>query len=76
MWLKVKVISDGTASGTRVLDADTGEPITNVREVYFNHGAGEEPKLIVELVGGVELQFVAPDTDEGSPENAIGQAEA
>lgn len=65
MKLNVKVISDGTAGGTRVLNVGTGEPIENVREIYFNHEAGGEPKIIVELVGGVELEFKAPLSDEG-----------
>lgn len=33
--LKVKIESDGTPGGTRVLDRDTEEPITNVLAVSF-----------------------------------------
>jgi len=46
----VKIISDGTPAGTRVLDQN-GDPIPNVREVVFRAEAGgSRAQVVLDLV--------------------------
>jgi hypothetical protein len=45
--VKVKIISDGTVRGTKIIDAETGEPVPNVVEVSFVHKAGDIPRAII-----------------------------
>lgn len=54
----LKVIGKFDVCGTRVIDADTGQEINNIKSVTWKHTAGEMPTCIVELVG-VALEGVA-----------------
>ena len=37
--MNVKIISDGTRDGTKLIDLDTGEPIPNVKFIKWEMGA-------------------------------------
>lgn len=50
---EIRVTSDGTIEGTRVVDNATGEELEGVRSVVFRHEAGKKPVVIVELDGAV-----------------------
>lgn len=47
--MKVRIIADGTVSGTRVYDAQTGREIGNVARVAFEHEAGHPPQVTLVL---------------------------
>jgi hypothetical protein len=55
--MKVKIISDGTPRGTRVVDTATGEPLYQVRAVTWACEARGTAKAILELVG-VEIEVI------------------
>lgn len=50
MSRRVKITANGDVTGTRVVDAETGEPIRATR-VEFSHGVGELPKVRLETIG-------------------------
>jgi hypothetical protein len=58
---RLRIESDGNAPGeggiTRVFDAETGEPIRNVRSVTFHAEIHKVPTITVEIVGvnGIEV---------------------
>jgi len=47
--MKLKVISDGTLNGTKVVDLETNENLNGVYEVTWQHGVGELPKATIRL---------------------------
>lgn len=61
--MKLKVISDGTALGTKVINAETGEAIENISRisweldasVYIAQAVIEVIEIPVELTGGMRL---------------------
>jgi len=64
----VKIVADGTARGTKVLNED-GKPLQFITGVRFAHSAGSEPLVEVDLllvpvtVDGVAKMF-GPDRRE------------
>ena len=49
--MKLKIISDGSVLGTRVVNADTGEPVEKVVSVQWEHSApGAVPIATIELL--------------------------
>jgi len=58
--MQIKLISQGLGKGTAVINAETGQRIQDVVEVYFHHVAGEEPKLAIDVLAPrIELQAEA-----------------
>jgi hypothetical protein len=52
----IKIIAAGGPGETRILDADTGDDLSDcIRSVYWQHVAGEPPRAVV--------TFVAPATE-------------
>ncbi len=51
MQLKIEVIGDGTGPGTRVMNADTGEPIEGVGriEIVVDANHPEDNKFIIQV---------------------------
>lgn len=49
--MNLKVVSDGEVFGTRVVSAETGEPVADVTEVVFRHGVGDYPRVELKLRG-------------------------
>lgn len=49
--MKIKIISNGSVTGTRVINADTGEVLKDVRFVAWEHKVGEQPTATLEFVG-------------------------
>lgn len=49
--MKIKIVSDGTARETRVVNAETGEEVENVTRVAWNCTAPERARATVEFVG-------------------------
>jgi len=52
---KLKVISDGTSKGTKVVRADTGEMLLGVRSVSWMLGVGGRSVARLEIIG-VEIE--------------------
>lgn len=50
--LNVKIVSDGTAKGTQILDTD-GSPLRGVKEIFWSIGGGNGKIATTEMV--VEL---------------------
>lgn len=40
--MKIKIVSDGTVHGSKVMDAETGEMLSGVQSVEWSVKAGEE----------------------------------
>ena len=47
--MKIKVISDGTNEGTRVVDAASGVRIENVSSITWIARGGQPPQAVVEF---------------------------
>ena len=58
--MRVKIESDGTSRGTRVVNADTGEELDGVREIEWSweRGYGVRVRLVLDATGA----DVASDT--------------
>ena len=60
--MKIKIVSDGTSVGTKIVDVETGKAITNVSAITWHAEANEvetEATLVlsnvpVELIGKVK----------------------
>lgn len=48
--MKLKIVSDGTDSGTSVVDAETGKVVDNVIKVLWKKGLGEPSRAVVEFL--------------------------
>lgn len=66
---KIKITGDGTVTGTRVRDAETGEEIDNCTAVYFKHEVGAIPEAVlhfqlveIEVDGVVETTTLHDET--------------
>jgi hypothetical protein len=49
--MKIKIVSDGTSEGTKVLDALSGEPVSGVQMINFMCGADGVPEALMHIVG-------------------------
>ena len=58
--MKLKIISDGTIYGSRVLNAETGEEVERVRSVTWYHEANKMPYAIITLMD-TDVQVVVDD---------------
>ncbi len=47
--MKVKIIADGSLRGTRVVDAQGNDVAQKLSGVSFEHHAGQEPKIKLQL---------------------------
>lgn len=45
--MKIKIVSDGTAWGTKVVDADTGETLEKVISVSWEHDLHRSPEVTI-----------------------------
>lgn len=68
--LNVKIVSDGTAAGTKVFNADTGEAIRGVTHVGFEITAGEPALCSLTLVCRPVDVSIACGASVNSPEAA------
>lgn len=49
--MRVKIVSDGTPTGTRLVDAETGKTIRGVRKITWGSGyPGDVPTATVEFI--------------------------
>lgn len=48
--MRLKNVSKGNSSNTRVVNADTGEQLDGVVSVVWQSHVGDEPRAIIELV--------------------------
>ena len=49
--MKIKIISDGTSAGTKIIDEDSGEEIGSVSKVGWIAEAGEvKTRAVVEII--------------------------
>ena len=76
--MKVRIESDGTVKGTRVLDAASGEALPAVRSVRFEHTACDIPHAVIELISfqgqvtvvleaEAEIRAIAPSSCDVTP---------
>lgn len=49
--MKIKIISDGTSAGTKVVDCVSGEPIAGVTMINYMASTDGEPEALMHLVG-------------------------
>ena len=56
---RLRIVSNGTAGGTKIFDADTGELILHATRVIFEHDATKVPRIAVELacINGAEIEI-------------------
>lgn len=47
--MKLKIVTDGTTQGTRVLNADTGEPVLNTKKVIIVFDGTKPPSVEIHL---------------------------
>jgi hypothetical protein len=48
--MKVKIISDGTSKGTKIINAETGETIENVRGATWKCSVGHLAEVILDMI--------------------------
>lgn len=64
--MKLKIVSDGTCYGTKVMTED-GKTIDNVREIVWSARPGELARATISiLVSEVEIEVENPNIVEGS----------
>ena len=63
MSLKLKIISDGTDAGTKVVETITGEELVGVEHIHINYQKGDVPLCILTLYG-VEVSMLAELPEE------------
>lgn len=73
--MKVKIVSDGTRAGTKVVNAETGELIQNVTAIVYTY-AGKDCFSHCKLdIVNVEMDVVAEDPtkkiDPNNPKNLV-----
>ena len=61
--MKLKIESDGTMGGTRVVEASTGEPVEGVREVTWDWERGYPARVRISFDGGVAADFLLTLSD-------------
>lgn len=71
--MKLKIISDGTSAGTRVIDRETGVELEGVKRVRFDMQVGQLGLIWLELENHeleiiVEGNAVERDDDDGPVE--------
>lgn len=49
--MKLKIVSEGTVMGSRVVNAETGEILDGVTSVNWKHDAGDLPRAVITLIG-------------------------
>jgi hypothetical protein len=56
---RLRIVSNGEPSGTKIFDADTGEAILNATRVAFEHDARKVPRITVEIacIDGAEIEI-------------------
>jgi hypothetical protein len=54
---KLKIISDGTTIGTRVIDLETKEPIEGIQMITWTCSNVGEPEVLVSI-SGVECEII------------------
>lgn len=48
--MRIKIVSDGTPTGTKVVDAETGEMVHGVTAASIKIGVGDVSRVTIELV--------------------------
>jgi hypothetical protein len=54
---KLKIISDGTTAGTRVIDLETGETINGIQMITWTCSDIGQPEVLVSI-SGVECEII------------------
>lgn len=63
---KLKLISDGSVIGTKLIDADTGQTIAGIRSVKWEHSVGKLPKAeLVLIMAAADIDIQCELTAEG-----------
>ena len=55
--MRIKIVSDGTAAGTRVVDAETGEPVLGVQMINWMATVEGQCEALMHVVG-VQCEIV------------------
>lgn len=55
--MKIKIISDGTVDGTKIVDAQTGERLAGVQMINWMSAVGGECEALMHVVG-VQCEIV------------------
>lgn len=70
---RIRIESDGTAAGTRVVDAATGEPIDGVTSVVITASTGYPPEAVVAFEGVEITLYVDAKVATGKVINLHGK---
>jgi len=84
--MKIRIESDGTATGTKVVNAETGQAISGVRSIHWDLEVGELPAYatldqsgpshLPRFIIEVRLQGYAPETGEAGSKRDAEKAAA
>lgn len=76
--MKLKIISDGTANGTQVVNAETGEQVDYIKSITWYCTIDELATAVLEVVDvEIEAKAETKDVDESetwpkiSPDNGV-----
>ena len=61
--MNIKIISDGTSKGTKVVNAETGEDVEYVQHIEWQLGVGELSDCTLKFIK-VPIEFVGNDMEE------------
>jgi hypothetical protein len=67
---KYKIIGEFAPIGTKVIDQETGQAISQVKSVIWMHEAGEAPRCFIELVGA-EIEAEGELVDVSSMDSGL-----
>lgn len=67
--MKVKIISDGTPAGTRLINMETGEPIMGITKIVFSVDKDNMAKVSVDFTG-IPIEAVATVVPRPTPRPA------
>lgn len=56
--MKLKLISDGSSKGTKVVNAETNEELENVNSIFYKVKSGEVPYVVMKVwMPNAELEW-------------------
>lgn len=64
--MKLKIISDGTQWGTKVINAETGEMVEHVTRADVHPIIPGEPVSVTLTIEGVQLDMVAEESSNAA----------
>jgi len=73
MMIRLKIISDGTPAGTKIVDSRTGEEIEGVKSIVWSICHGEFAVAKIELES-CSAELIVPDTKIVKPKKKVSES--